>query len=63
MKTKKKLKLAHKKCATFHIGNKCDQRPKLFVHKDIMKDACEERYLGDTISKKGTLDATIKKES
>ena len=47
-----KLKLSQKKCGKIHIGRKCDDYPQLFVHKDIMKDAHEERYLGDTISEK-----------
>ena len=55
-----KLKLADKKCAKIHIGNKCDQCPQLKVHENDMRESHSEKYLGDTISKEGTLDENIK---
>ena len=54
-----KLKLAHKKCAKIHIGKKCEECPNLHVHNETMKETHEESYLGDIITRKGTLDATI----
>lgn len=55
-----KLKLAAKKCGKIHIGKKCIQCPTLKVHEDSMKNSNAEKYLGDMISSKGTLDETIK---
>ena len=55
-----KLKLNHKKCGKIHIGKKSNQCPSLKVHEHDMKDSNEEKYLGDIISSKGTLDETIK---
>ena len=51
-----KLKLAAKKCGKIHIVKKCIQCPTLKVHEDNMKSSNEEKYLGDMISNKGTLD-------
>ena len=55
-----KLKLAAKKCGKVHIGKKCNTCPTLKVHEEDMKDSNVEKYLGDVISSKGTLDETIK---
>ena len=55
-----KLKLNHKKCGKIHIGKKSIQCPSLKVHEQDMKDSNVEKYLGDIISSKGTLDETIK---
>ena len=54
-----KLTLSAEKCSKIHIGKKCDQCPKLKVHKDDMKDSQKEKYLGDSINEKGTLKDTI----
>ena len=54
-----KLKLSAGKCSKIHVGKKCDQCPKVKVHEEKMKDSQQEKYLGDMISEKGTLQATI----
>ena len=46
----KKLKLSATKCFKIHIGPKCDQCEKLFVHEQEMKEAHQVKYLGDIIS-------------
>ena len=55
-----KLKLATHKCGKIHIGKKCNNCPKLYVHGEEMKESKSEKYLGDVISEDGTLDETIK---
>ena len=55
-----KLKLAAKKCGKIHIGRKCFQCPTQKIHGENMKDSNSEKYLGDIISTKGTLEETIK---
>jgi hypothetical protein len=55
----KKLLLSEKKCIRIHIGKSHDMCPELKVHEGEMKTGEKEKYLGDTISCKGTLDATI----
>ena len=54
-----KLKLSSKKCSKIHIGAKCDNCPDLKVHDSEMKQSQKEKYLGDFISDKGTVQATI----
>jgi hypothetical protein len=55
----KKLILSEKKCIRIHIGKSHEKCPELNVHEAKMKTGEKEKYLGDTISSKGTLDATI----
>ena len=55
-----KLKLATHKCGKIHIGKESSECPTLKVHEEVMKDSDSEKYLGDIISNKGTLDMTIK---
>ena len=55
-----KLKLATHKCGKIHVGKKSSECPTLKVHEEVMKDSDSEKYLGDIISNKGTLDMTIK---
>ena len=55
----KKLRLSKKKCFQIHIGNGHDNCPKLNVHEDNMKEAKSEKYLGDIIDKKDSMQATI----
>jgi hypothetical protein len=55
----KKLRLSKKKCFQIHIGKGHDNCPKLKVHEDIMKEAEREKYLGDVICEKDSIQATI----
>ena len=55
-----KLKLAANKCAKIHIGKKSYKCPGYKVHEEKLKESYAEKYLGDVICKKGTLDETIK---
>ena len=55
----KKLKLADKKCVQIHIGQKCGECEKLFVHWEHMKQAQEVKYLGDLIKESGKPKSTI----
>ena len=55
----KKLKLSQKKCYQIHIGNGHTKCPKLNVHEESMKEADCEKYLGDVIDKKDSIQATI----
>ena len=55
-----KLKLAEKKCSKIHIGKKCDKCPEYRVHEEALKESHSEKYLGDSITEKGSLDETIK---
>ena len=57
----KKLKMSQKKCARIHVGKGHSQCPKLKVHKEEMKDSDSEKYLGDMINDKGTIQETIDK--
>ena len=41
----KKLTLGQKKCVKVHIGKKCDDCDKLFIHENIMNEAHEVKYL------------------
>ena len=55
----KKLQLNKTKCAKIHVGRKCYNCPTLLVHKDIMKDSAQEKYLGEVIHENGKQHATI----
>ena len=55
-----KLKLASKKCAKIHIGKKSNNCPPYKIHEESLKESYAEKYLGDIICEKGTLDETIK---
>ena len=55
----KKLQLNKTKCAKIHVGRKCNNCPTLLVHKDIMKDSAQEKYLGEVIHENGKQHATI----
>ena len=54
------VKLAAKKCAKIHIGRKSGECPEYKIHKETLIESSSEKYLGDMISEKGTLDETIK---
>ena len=54
-----KLKLATNKCVKIYIGKKSYECPKYKVHEEKLKESYAEKYLGDTICEKGTLDETI----
>ena len=58
----KKLKFSKDKCNRIHIGKhsrNLSDCPDLKVHNDAMKSSQKEKYLGDYISDKGTINATI----
>ena len=55
-----KLTLVSKKCGKIHIGKKSKNCPTLKVHEEVMKDSSSEKYLGNFVLNKGTLDDTIK---
>ena len=55
----KNLKLSKDKCYRIHIGKGDENCPELKVHGDTMKDADQEKYLGDIIHKNGSIQATI----
>ena len=55
-----KLKLNAKKCAKIHNGRKSGECPEYKIHKETLIESSSEKYLGDMISEKGTLDETIK---
>ena len=55
----KKLTLGAKKCTKIHIGSKCDECSKLFVHGEEMAEAHEVKYLGDIIHENGRPKSTI----
>ena len=55
-----KLTLVSKKCGKIHIGEKSKNCPTLKVHEEVMKDSSSEKYLGNFVLNKGTLDDTIK---
>ena len=58
-----KLKLASTKCANIYIGKKKWWYPEYKIHKDILKESQSEKYLGDVLNEKGTLDETIKQRT
>ena len=55
----KKLKLAEKKYVQIHVGRKCGECEKLFVHGEHMKQEHEVKYLGDIVSESGKPKSTI----
>ena len=55
----KKLTLGAKKCTKIHIGSKCDECSKLFVHGEEMAESHEVKYLGDIIHENGRPKSTI----
>ena len=55
----KKLTLGLKKCTKIHVGKKCNDCEKLFVHQDEMEDSLEVKYLGDILHENGKSKATI----
>ena len=57
----KKLRLSHKKCVRIHIGRGHENCPSLDIHENTMKNAESEKYLGDVLSKNGTLQQTIER--
>ena len=57
----KKLTLGHKKCAQLHIGNKCGDCEKQYVHGEPIIQAHEVKYLGDMIHENGKPKSTIMK--
>ena len=54
-----KLKLASHKCAKIHIGKHNLPCPEYKIHEEKLLNSHAEKYLGDVISEKGTLDETI----
>jgi hypothetical protein len=58
-----KLKLASKKCAKIHIGKKIGECPEYRIHEQKLQESKSEKYLGDYISEKGTLDDTIQQRT
>ena len=59
----KKLKLSNKKCYRIHVQNKRIKHTpnckELKIHDDPMKDAVQEKYLGDLINTTGTIRNTV----
>ena len=55
----KKLTLAVKKCSKIHIGKKCNDCEKLYVHQDEMVESSEVKYLGDILHENGKSKATF----
>ena len=57
----KKLRLSHKKCVQIHVGRGHANCPALNVHENPMNETDSEKYLGDIMSKNGTILPTIEK--
>jgi hypothetical protein len=57
----KKLTLSKQKCFQIHVGAKCGDCEKLYVHGEQMKEAHEFKYLGDIVNENGRPKATISK--
>ena len=57
----KKMTLSTKKCTRIHVGKKCNQCEKLYVHQQEMEDSDEVKYLGDILHNNGKIKATIAK--
>ena len=57
----KKLTLGQNKCTKIHVGKKCDQGMKLYVHQEDLEDSQEVKYLGDILHESGKSKATISK--
>ena len=55
------MTLSTKKCTRIHVGKKCNQCEKLYVHQQEMEDSDEVKYLGDILHKNGKIKATIAK--
>ena len=55
----KKLTLGQNKCVKVHIGKKCGDCDKLFVHNEEMKESPQVKYLGDVIHEYGRPRTTI----
>ena len=56
---RKKLRLSQKKCVRIHVGKKCKQCEKLYVHEEEINEAHEVKYLGDFIHENGRPNSTI----
>ena len=46
----KKSNLANKKCTKLHVGKKCNQCEKIYVHNEEMGESDEVNYLGDMLN-------------
>ena len=57
----KKLKHKHKNCTQLHIGNKCGDCEKQYVHGVPINQEQEVKYLGDMIHQNGKPKSTIMK--
>ena len=55
----KKLQLNQLKCAKIHVGKKCDDGPKLFVHKELVKSSNKEKCFGDIGNRDGKQHVTV----
>ena len=55
----KKMTLSTKKCTRIHVGKKCNECEKLYVHQEVMVDSDEVKYLGDILHKNGKIKATV----
>ena len=53
------MKLSAKKCFKIHVGSKCGNCEKLYVHGEHMKESQEFKYLGDLIHENGNPKSTI----
>ena len=58
----KKLRLSHKKCVQMHVGRGHENCPALNVHEIKMNVTDNEKYLGDMMIKKGTIQSNIEKK-
>ena len=47
--SQKKLTLGQNKCVKIHIGKKCGECDKLFVHNKVIKESHQVKYLGDVV--------------
>ena len=56
---RKKIRLSQKKCVRIHVGKKCKQCEKLYVHEEEINEAHEVKYLGDFIHENGRPNSTI----
>ena len=55
------MTLSAKKCTRIHIGKKCNECEKLYVHQQEMGNSDEVKYLGDILNKNGKIKSTIMK--
>ena len=51
----KKLQLNKLKCAKIHIGRNYERCPALMVQGGVLKDSDKEKYFGDKIHKKSSM--------